>query len=181
MIRWPAYLQTGCSGLAPAPELCDSGCRNLAPRAFVNKPHPSTPQNPQGRILLGIFVPWRCHGLTVNCPIRGVRIGERLLESSGSKVTLGRVRSSGFFEECGLHDPRCSLGGNRSVKMTGLVCDQLAHEREPAFQNQDQYHDELQNDHQPVKLIVFEHLVEVVQCLEFVVHHALPVRKVKAG
>ena len=36
-----ACLQTGCSGLAPAPELFSlrgSGCRNLALRAFVNKP-----------------------------------------------------------------------------------------------------------------------------------------------
>src|SRR6516162_7269108 len=38
----PAYLQTGCSGLAPAPELLDSGCRNLALRAFVNKPRRSS-------------------------------------------------------------------------------------------------------------------------------------------
>ena len=38
----PAYSQTGCSGLAPAPELCDSVCRNLALRAFANKPRQPT-------------------------------------------------------------------------------------------------------------------------------------------
>jgi hypothetical protein len=40
------YSQTGCSGLAPAPELFalrGSGCRNLALRAFVNKPQPFCP------------------------------------------------------------------------------------------------------------------------------------------
>ena len=37
-----ACSQTGCSGLAPAPELfpSGSGCRNLALRAFMNKPYP---------------------------------------------------------------------------------------------------------------------------------------------
>jgi predicted HTH domain antitoxin len=49
MSWWPAYSQTGCSGLAPAPELCDSGCRNLALRAFVNKPHPSTLKTYKGK------------------------------------------------------------------------------------------------------------------------------------
>ena len=38
MTTEPAYSQSGCSGLAPAPEMCGSGCRNLALRAFVNKP-----------------------------------------------------------------------------------------------------------------------------------------------
>jgi hypothetical protein len=37
-----ACAQTGCSGLGPAPELfpSGSGCRNLALRAFMNKPYP---------------------------------------------------------------------------------------------------------------------------------------------
>jgi hypothetical protein len=46
--RSPAYSQTGCSGLAPAPELWGSGCRNLALRAFVNKPPPSSKIDLQG-------------------------------------------------------------------------------------------------------------------------------------
>ena len=35
------YSLTGCSGLAPAPELCPSGAPAAAtsPPAFVNKPH----------------------------------------------------------------------------------------------------------------------------------------------
>jgi hypothetical protein len=39
-----ACSQTGCSCLAPAPEgvpLRDSGCRNLALWAFMNKPYPT--------------------------------------------------------------------------------------------------------------------------------------------
>ena len=47
-LPFPAYSQTGCSGLAPAPELWDSGCRNLALRAFVNKPRPSSTRDLQG-------------------------------------------------------------------------------------------------------------------------------------
>ena len=58
-----------------------------------------------GRIFLGIVVPWRCHGLRVRCPSRGVRF------------CAGPHR---FSQQCGTIRSRDSLRKS-SRKMTEVV------------------------------------------------------------